>query len=274
VHDSKNLQTIAALDPSKVQLVYDPSRGTYSLFSLSNEQKVAFCFYDDARTAGSRSGQYESIESGPAATSRRSCAQPIVDVGTEGAAASAQSPSPIFFSGTAAVSEASPYCRIFNRFVGADGAAAAGADGYPRLELRLYIRSVGEIFQFLGDLLHYQDEVRRFVDGNPQLNLKLNSPVTFGYCGDKFEAGCDDIFLRLDGDPCNARFSVNYRNREYYVGNFDPPGTRPDQGTNCHPDATARKDHSLEVLGVLHQLVGLNKSASDIRGTPAVQVLP
>ena len=274
IHDSKNLQAFAALDQSKVQMVYDQERGTYSLYSLSNEQKVAFCFYDDARTAGAPAAQYESIESGPAVASRRSCSQSVVDVGAESGSLRAQNPSPIFFSGTAAVNEASSYCSIYNRFVGADGATAAGPSGYPKLELRLYIRSVGEIFQFLGDLLYYQDEVRQFVDGNPQLKLKLNSPVTFGYCGDKFEPGCDDIFLRLDGDSCNARFSLNYREREYYVGNFDPPGTRPGQGANCRPDATARKDHTLEVLGVLHQLVGLNKSASDIRGTPAVQVLP
>jgi len=269
LHDSKNLQALAALDPNKVQLVHDPARGAYSLFSLSSEQKIAFCFYDDAQAAG----QYESIDAGPMATSRGSCAQPIVDVGVESASRT-QSSSPIFFSGAAAVNEASQYCRVFNQFVGAGSTAAPGADGYPKLELRLYIRSVGEIFQFLGDLLHYQDEVRRYVDGNPQLALKLNSPVTFGYCGDKYEAGCDDIFLRLDGDPCNARFSLFYREREYYVGNFDPPGTGVGAGANCRPDTTTRKDHTLEILGVLHQLVGLNKSATDIRSTPAVQLLP
>src|SRR5262249_50806515 len=138
--------------------------------------------------------------------------------------------------------------------------------------LRLYIRSVGEIFQFLGDLLHYQEEVRRYVDDNPQLALKLNSPVTFGYCGDQFESGCDDIFLRLDGDPCNSRFSLTYRERAYYAVNFDPPATTG--SINCRPDRAVRKDHTLEILGVLHQLVGLNKSAADIRSTPAVQVLP
>jgi len=143
------------------------------------------------------------------------------------------------------------------------------------MELRLYIRSVGEIFQFLGDLLYYQEEVRKQLDRNPQTKLRLNSPVTFGYCGDQDDvSGCDDIFLRLDGDPCNARFSLNYRDREYHVGNFDPPGTGTGSGANCRPDTTTRKDHTLEILGVLHQLVGLNKSATDIRSTPAVQLLP
>jgi hypothetical protein len=94
--------------------------------------------------------------------------------------------------------------------------------------------------------------------------------VTFGFCGDNPEPGCDDIFLRLDGDPCHARFSLSYRDRSYYVANFNPPG----RDSTCSPEPHDRKDHTLEVLAVLHQLVGLNKSATDIRTTPAVQLLP
>lgn len=261
--DNKNLQAFAALDQSKVQLVYDRERGTYSLFSLSTEQKVAFCFLDD-----------EYIEAGMTAVSdRRNCFQSVVDVGADDPVRRAINPSPMRMPKAGTVTQASPYCRIFNQFTSPRPAAKAG--DYPKLELRLYIRSVGEIFQFLGDLLHYQDEVRKHLDRNAQMKLKLNSPVTFGYCGDQADAaGCDDIFLRLDGDPCNARFSLTYREREYHVGNFDPPGTGTGAGANCRPDATVRKDHTLEILGVLHQLVGLNKSASDIRSTPAVQLLP
>jgi hypothetical protein len=144
--------------------------------------------------------------------------------------------------------------------------------GYPRLELRLFIRSVGEIFQFLGDLLHYQDEVLKHLERNPQLGLKLNTPVTFGYCGDSPDPGCDDIFLRVESDPCNARFSVRYREKEYYVAHFDP---QPDVSRDdCRPESTARRDHTLEVLAVLHQLIGLHRSAADMRITPSVNVLP
>ena len=99
--------------------------------------------------------------------------------------------------------------------------------------------------------------------------------MTFGYCGDIPEPGCDDIFLRVDGDPCNARFSLTYREREYYVGNFDPPADlRPAADSAAVRTATARKDHTLEILAVLHQLVGLHKSATDMRSTPSVNVLP
>jgi len=274
--DSNSVRAIAQLDLTKVQVVYDRERATHSLYSLSNEQKVAFCFYDDAQFAEPSSALFESIESGrTSGSNKRNCFQSVVDIGPEDAGLRAIIPSPIFFSGAAAANEASRYCGIFNRFTGVGPGPAATPGGYPRLELRLYIRSVGEIFQFLGDLLHYQDEVRKYLDDNPQLSMKLNSPVTFGYCGDQPEAGCDDVFLRLDGDSCNARFSLTYRDREYHVANFNPSrGTTVRQGVSCPPDETARKDHTLEILSVLHQLVGLNKSATDIRATPSVNVLP
>ncbi|HEY7674369.1 MAG TPA: hypothetical protein VH867_04015 [Burkholderiales bacterium] len=272
--DGNSVRAIAQLDLTKMQVVHDRERATYSLYSLSNEQKVAFCFYDDAQSSGSSAVQYQIIESGPASgIDKRNCFQSVVDIGTDDAGLRAIIPSPVFFSGPAAVNEVSRYCGIFNRFSGIGPSPSAPPGGYPRLELRLYIRSVGEIFQFLGDLLYYQDEIRKYLDDNPQLSLKLNSPVTFGYCGDQPEAGCDDVFLRLDGDPCNARFSLTYRDKEYHVANFSPP-REVRQGFSCRPDGTVRKDHTLEVLSVLHQLVGLNKSATDIRPTPTVNVLP
>jgi hypothetical protein len=135
------------------------------------------------------------------------------------------------------------------------------------------MRSVGEIFQFLGDLLHYQDEIQRFLDRNRELNLKINTPVTFGYCADQPAPGCNNIFFRLDEEPCNARFMLRYRDRKYFVANFDPPAEAL-QSNKCSPGYVPRRDHTLEVLAVLHQLVGLNKSAADIRATPTVQVLP
>ena len=55
--DSKNLQAFAALDQSKVQLVFDRERGTYSVYSLSTDQKIAFCFYGETRERrGERNG--------------------------------------------------------------------------------------------------------------------------------------------------------------------------------------------------------------------------
>jgi hypothetical protein len=272
--DSKNLQKLAALDQSKMQLVLDRELGTYNLYSLSGEQKIAFCFYDDAEIARAASAQYEVIEAEGTAGDRRSCVESVVETGGDDRPQRARSPLRVFFPGIAQVTSPSRYCGIYNRFTGTGSERPAKPGGYPRLELRLYIRSVGEIFQFLGDLLHYQEEIRKHLERNRQMDLKLNTPVTFGYCGDKPEPGCNDVFLRLDGDPCNARFSLTYRDKEYYVGNFEPRDDATAPGAGCRPDPSPRKDHTLEVLSVLHQLVGLNRSAADIRATPSVQVLP
>ena len=282
--DPRNLQAIAALDPSKVQVVHDKDHDTYSLYSLSSDQKIAFCFYDDLQRAGSAASQYEVIESGPpAGGQRRNCFQSVVDVVAEDGERRAANPVPILFGGPAERVSASRYCGIYNRFSGLPGTREATPS---KLELRLYIRSVGEIFQFLGDLLYYQDAIRAYLDANPKTPLKLNAPLTFGYCGDHPTPGCNDVFLRFDGDPCNARFFLNYRDQEYYVGNYDTPENpaadgqfskvvgNPPTEVFCRAEHPSRKDHTLEVLAVLHQLIGLNRSASDIRPTGSVFVLP
>lgn len=264
--DSKNLQSFAALDQNRIQLVYDKGLSAYNLYALSSEQKVAFCFFDGAEER-SPSG-YEFIQAGPTPGSdKRSCFQSVVDAPVEDSTRPRPSESPVLFRGPAELAKPSRYCGIYNRFVGE--APVRKVDDYPKLEVRLHIRSVGEIFQFLGDLLQYQDEIRQYLASNRPFKLKLNTPVTFGYCPDDPSPGCNDIFFRLDGDACNARFSLTYRDRQYHVANLNPPEDAP-----CRPAHADRKDHTLEILSVVHQLVNLNKSATDIRATPSVQVLP
>ena len=260
--DGRSLQGFAALDQTKVQLVFD--KGSYSLYALSNEPKIAFCFYENNRTA-------EFISAGPASpSSKRSCFQSTVDITPDDLTMREIVETPILFRGQAAVKEPSRHCEIYNHFTTTE--AAKTSDVYPKQQLRLHIRSVGEIFQFLGDLLQYQDEVKHYLERNRELNLKLNTPVTFGYCGDAPSPGCDDIFIRLDGEPCNARFTLTYRDRQYSVANFSPAGDT--RINNCRAESVAQRDHTLEILSVLHQLVGLHKSATDIRATPVVQVVP
>jgi hypothetical protein len=155
-----------------------------------------------------------------------------------------------------------------------------GASSKP--ELRLEIRSVGEIIQFLGDLLEYQDELGRFLRDNPATKMRLNNPLTFGYCPDEkgtASRGCADIFFNLMHSSCNARFSVNYRGRKYSIPNYNPPDSSVWDKTCTDEESAAAssnsaRDHSLEVLAVVHQLVDLQKSAQDIKETPYVQLLP
>ena len=264
--DSKNLQNFAALDQTKVQLVYDKGLSAYNLYALSSEQKVAFCFYDDRTSPGLPPSQYGILQAGGERMSdRRSCYQSVVDAPVEDSTRPQLSETPVFFRGSAEVKQESRFCEIYNRIARVTPRAADAA-GYPRLEVRLQIRSVGEIFQFLGDLLQYQDEVRNHLESEPRPRLTLNTPVTFGYCPDDPGPGCNDIFFRLDGDPGNARFKLSYRDRDYAVANINSLSSGPGNGQ--------QKDHTIEILSVLHQLVNLNKSATDIRATPSVQVLP
>jgi hypothetical protein len=266
--DSRNLQSFAALDQTKTQLVYDKGLAAYSLYALSPDPKVAFCFYEDRSAGTTAPSQYETIQAGTAAPlDRKSCFQSVVDIPPEDSTRPQISQTPLFFSGQAQLNAPSNYCSIYNRFTG--DSVFKQINGYPRLELRLHIRSVSEIFQFLGDLLHYQDGVRHYLDSSPQLKLKLNTPITFGYCADDPSPGCNDVFFRLDDSACNTRFTLSYRNTSYAVANLNPPNDM-----SCGPQEASRKDHTLEILSVLHQLVNLNKSATDIRPTPSVQVLP
>lgn len=114
------------------------------------------------------------------------------------------------------------------------------------------------------------DEGDRAGGGRIQVNgrhpQKLNTPVTFGYCPDDPAPGCNDVFFRLDGNPANARFVLTYRDQEFAVANIN--------SLSSGPGNAPQKDHTIEVLSVLHQLVNLNKCAADIRATPSVQVLP
>jgi hypothetical protein len=266
--DSRTLQSFAALDQNKTQLVYDRGTRAYNLYSLAAESKVAFCLSQAPSAPPQAGASFEVITSGPSALATgQNCFRQVVEVPAEDSTRSPAMESPLAFSGAAAVTEPSRYCAIYNRFLGIP--AGKSAADYPKVELRLHIRSVGEIFQFLGDLLYYQEELQRRIDRGAAAGMKLNTPVTFGYCADDATPGCGDVFLRFDGDSCNARFSLYYRDRQYHVGNFNPSAAH-----SCGVPAASGRDHTLEILGVMHQLVGLHRSAADIRQTPTVQVLP
>jgi hypothetical protein len=262
--DSRNLQSFAALDQNKVQLVFDKGAKAYNVYAVSPDPKVAFCL---SGATAERAGDFEVVTAGPAgAASKQNCFRPVVDVPAEDSTRAAIPESPLAFPGATASATPSRYCSIYNRFLGIPGGAKSAE--YPKVELRLHIRSVGEIFQFLGDLIHYQDEIRRHMERATSA-VRMNTPVTFGYCADDPSPGCDDVFLRLDGDACNARFSVFYRERQYHVGNYNSDAARA-----CGARGSSGRDHTLEVLAVMHQLIGLHRSAADIRQTPTVQVLP
>jgi hypothetical protein len=257
----KDLTGIASLDTSKYQWVRHADN-SYTIYAISAEPRTTFCFSNLPIRLGSA-----DKASGDA------CLKPTVDVTPEEDGSPEQTP----LAGPPGTlpSARSDYCTNFEAFLASLDGAEGGAD--TGTELRLQIRSVGEIIQFLGDLLQYQDTLTKFFHDSPEAVLKLNNPLTFGYCPDQppdSRAGCSDIFFDLRHETCNARFSLSYRGRRYSVPNFDPPAEDASCEDSHGSRAPESKDHTLEVLAVVHQLIDLQKSAQDIRETPYVQIVP
>jgi len=267
----------------------------YRLYAISPDQKVAFCYGDEGNgTAIARVNGAPGVNE---AGKINRCTQPIVDVsGGEDVSSAVPErmiepletgeappattkpeivPGHDLQTGAAAPTAAghgggpaSPYCQIFDRF------KAMPTD--PRWQLRLNIRSVAEMIAFLGDLLYYEEQLPGRLYPNeighrPQGDQNHNNPVTLGYCdqkefrdgewrpkaGSNCEAYEGGALFRLDGAADTARFSVDYLDRKSY---------------SVEPYSTA--DRTLLVLSILNQLINLNKSASDIKTTPFVQVQP
>ncbi|MGO9930660.1 MAG: hypothetical protein ACLPV8_02450 [Steroidobacteraceae bacterium] len=270
----KDLSEIASLDQSKYQWSRHAD-GTYTIYAISSQPKTALCFANSPVQVGTESPNKQDA-----------CVQSVVDIATDDAITPMIEPPPLASPMAGRREQPSTYCAQFNGFL-ASIDPVRSTNNTPtntRTELRLEIRSVGEIIQFLGDLLEYQDELRVFVRANPTVKLKLNNPLTFGYCADGdsagLQAGCGDVFFNLRHDYCNARFTLTYRGKRYSVPNYNPPDQSMLNSLFCSPaeldvmDTFGPRDHTLEVLAVVHQLVDLQKSAQDIRETPYVQVLP
>jgi hypothetical protein len=163
--------------------------------------------------------------------------------------------------------------RFTRRNLAADGTVMLGD-----YAVKLSLRSVAEMIRFLGDLEYLQEQMERayakYAIQKPDIHH--NIPITIGFDAQchandeqltKAELGklpCalpDNGFLfRLNGDPmgenAEVRFTLDYRGRSYSVVQGD------------------RRDHTLEVLSIINQLVNLNKSAADIRPTPVFQLAP
>jgi hypothetical protein len=154
------------------------------------------------------------------------------------------------------------------------------------------IRSVGEIIQFLGDLMAYQEAIQAYHHSSsiatPRPDIEALNPIlTFGFCGylanKVLDPHCGDYFFNISstsGDE-DSRFSVRYRGQTYYV----PRYSLPDQwqkaenapcsvGTDKPGKDASCIDHTLEVLAVVNQLTDLQRSAQDVQQTPYVSVLP
>jgi hypothetical protein len=255
-----NWQAIAALDTDKFRWKRNAD-GTFNVYALSSEPKTTLCPITSADVSAKHGVD---------------CIQLGVEKNPDELAAPQPYPLPSPPVG-GRPQQVSPYCELFNGLISGN-VTQDRQHPNAKIEIRFEIRSVGEMIQFLGDLLEYQDELEKRFRANPAERLRLNDPVTFGFCAENQTAsqaaGCNDVFFNLPSNTCNSRFSVRYRGRTYAVPNYDPP-----EGATCPIEApnlqgTPGRDHTLEVLSVVHQMVDLQKSAQDIRETPYVQVLP
>jgi len=157
--------------------------------------------------------------------------------------------------------------------------------------IKFNLRTVSEIVRYLGDILYYQDTLKS--DGDH------NVPVTLGFDGkDESDVGClsksapgqpippeciqrnDGFFFRVNDPDVPPRFTIAYRGQDFAVGTYTvlDCATEGSEATRhaCTKDrlVPVARDHTLEVLSILNFLMNINKSATDIKTTPLVQVVP
>jgi len=262
----KDLATLASLDPTKFQWVRTDN-SHYSIYALSSAPKTVLCFANEPVAMGSQ-----------APSNRSACLQSVVESAATATAPSA-TPIPEPAIPVSVPTSPSSYCQVFNGFVqAADATRQPPAAAKSASSIRLESRSVGEMIQFLGDLVAYQEALKQRTH-TPQTQFRLNNPVTLGYCADEpdavREAGCADVFFNLRHSTCDTRFGVHYRGGLWAVPNYTRHAGSDCPGEEMATDSPGPvKDHTLQVFAVVQQLVDLQQSATDILQTPYVQVLP
>jgi hypothetical protein len=281
------IAAISTLDSTKTSVKYDRDKNTLSLFGKSSPTTALCLSRAQARGAGAQEG--ESACSG-------------ADVGTSGGADADENRTqeaqgfPEFAGAQDA--QVADFCTRFGRVIellhGPEktGELTLTKPTDPKPQIRMEIRSVGEIIQFLGDLMAYQEAIQDYRDSasnrTPRADImKLNPILTFGFCGYLANNGpdphCGDYFFNIssNSDSEDSRFSVRYRGQTYHVPRYSRPEqwqnqeTAPCSGSDARPGKDASCiDHTLEVLAVVNQLTDLQRSAQDVQQTPYVSVLP
>jgi hypothetical protein len=115
----------------------------------------------------------------------------------------------------------------------------------PRKKYFLRLRSVEQIFNYLGTLVDPDDNSRLRPPGDPH-------------------AGCPRIPFFLYTVPvAGSRFSVAYRGTTYYVAS----------ASYLNPCSNGVNDSTLQILAILNDLLNLNRDANEIPTTKAVQAV-
>jgi hypothetical protein len=280
------IAAVSALDSTKTSVKYNKDDNTLSLFGKP-ASTTALCL-SRAQAQGAQTEEGHGACEG-------------ADIGTTGSADADEGRTQDVegfpeFAG-ADDSRVADFCTRFGRVIEqlhgpekGEGTLTTSAD--PKPQIRMEIRSVGEIIQFLGDLMAYQEAIQAYQDSaankTPRADImKLNPILTFGFCGylanKAPDPHCGDYFFNISstGGTEGSRFSVRYRGETYYVPRYSRPDqwqteesapcskerAKPGQDASCI-------DHTLEVLALVNQLTDLQRSAQDVQQTPYVSVLP
>ncbi|HTB67660.1 MAG TPA: hypothetical protein VK727_15655 [Steroidobacteraceae bacterium] len=281
------IAAMASLDSTKTSVKYNKTDNTLSLFGKS-ASTTALCL-SRAQARGSAAEEEESACAGPA-------------IGTSGSADADDTNKtqdvqafPEFVAPNDA--RVTDFCTSFGRMIEQlhvpdkdEKMLTTQADPKPRI--RMEIRSVGEIIQFLGDLTAYQEAIQAYQHSSNNKSsrpdiMALHPILTFGFCGYLVNQGldphCGDYFFNISSTSGSeeSRFSVRYRGQTYYVPRYSLADQwqnaelAPCSGGDAQPGKDASCiDHTLEVLAVVNQLTDLQRSAQDVQQTPYVSVLP
>jgi hypothetical protein len=280
------IAAVSALDSTKTSIKYDKATNTLSLFGKS-APTTALCL----SRAQARGGGAEEEES--------TCAGAAIGTGGSADADDSKTQDVQAFPEFVAPDDprVTDFCTSFGRVIEQlhvpdtnEQMLTKPTDPKPRI--RMEIRSVGEIIQFLGDLMAYQEAIQAYQHSSSNKTsrldiMALNPILTFGFCGylanHALDPHCGDYFFNISStsDSEDSRFSVRYRGQTYYVPRYSLPDQwqnaeiAPCSGGEAKPGKDASCiDHTLEVLAVVNQLTDLQRSAQDVQQTPYVSVLP
>jgi hypothetical protein len=282
------IAAVSALDSTKTSVKYEKSTNTLSLFGKSAPTTALCLSRNQARGSGPE--EEEGTCTGAAVTTSGSA-----DTDAENSKMQDLQAFPEFVAPDD--QRVKDFCTSFGRMIEQLHAPELGEvtltkSTDPKPRIRMEIRSVGEIIQFLGDLMAYQEAIQAYQHSSsittPRPDIEALNPVlTFGFCGylanQALDPHCGDYFFNISSTSGaeDSRFSVRYRGQTYYV----PRYSLPDQwqkaenapcsaGTDKPGKDASCIDHTLEVLAVVNQLTDLQRSAQDVQQTPYVSVLP
>jgi hypothetical protein len=279
---SRVIAAVATADSEKASIKFDKANNTLSLYGTSPPRTALCLSKSQARDAGTPDAQ-------------NTCAGTEVNTGGRAQTDEGTMPDVQPFPEFAATEDTrvAEFCARFGRVIeqlhgpekAGDATLTKSTD--PKPQIRMEIRSVGEIIQFLGDLMAYQETLQAYSAApgaaTPRIDIsKLNPILTFGFCAYASEPHCGDVFFNIsNADTDDFRFTVRYRGQVYFVPRYNrpeqwqgagstpcsQPGSKPGSDPSCI-------DHTLEVLAVVNQLIDLQRSAKDVQQTPYVSVLP